>query len=142
MFLWKGQTDLFRALFIFPVGFATGVAHSATFIGLSQGVDSEDIAIAGSGLYLSSNIGMVAGVSVGNAVYQLGLSRGLESALQELPNRETVRGPSNPRRHFASLLSMLTTATGYPKDLGRSLLCARADWHTSKSGPSCLRAQL
>lgn len=93
MLVWKGQTDFFVAMLIFPVGFATGVAHSANFIGLSQGVDSEDIAIAGSGLYLSSNVGMVAGVSLGNAVYQLSLSRGLWSALQELPDRDTVRCP-------------------------------------------------
>lgn len=76
------------------MGFATGIAHSATFIGLSHGVETEDIAIAGSGLYLSSNVGMVAGVSLGNAVYQLSLSRGLQSALQEVPHKDTVRFPA------------------------------------------------
>ncbi|KAK4939554.1 hypothetical protein LTR10_020160 [Elasticomyces elasticus] len=89
--VWKGQTDLLEALLIFPVGLATGVAHSAIFIGLSAGVDSEDIAIAGSGLYLSSNVGMVAGVSLGNVVYQVSLRRGLRSALQGIPDRDTVR---------------------------------------------------
>lgn len=77
------------------MGLATGVAHSAIFIGLSAGVDSEDIAIAGSGLYLSSNVGMVAGVSLGNVVYQVSLRRGLQSALQEIPNRDTVRRPTS-----------------------------------------------
>lgn len=88
--LWRGRTGLLEAMLILPVGFATGVAHSATFIGLSAGVDSEDIAIAGSGLYLSSNVGMVAGVSFSNAVYQMSLRGGLQSALADVPHRETV----------------------------------------------------
>lgn len=88
--LWRGRTGILEALLILPVGFATGIAHSAIFIGLSAGVDSEDIAIAGSGLYLSSNVGMVAGVSVGNAVFQTSLRKGLQSALKDFPDRKMV----------------------------------------------------
>lgn len=88
--VWRGHTTFLESLLIFPVGLATGVAHSATFIGLGAGVEEEDIAIAGSGLYLSSNVGSVAGVSLGNAIYQSTLRRGLNRALEGSPYKEDV----------------------------------------------------
>ncbi|OQU94377.1 hypothetical protein CLAIMM_00738 [Cladophialophora immunda] len=88
--VWRGNTTFLESLLIFPVGLATGVAHGAIFIGLGAGVGEADIAIAGSGLYLSSNIGSVAGVSLGNAIYQSTLRLGLNKALQDFPSKEQI----------------------------------------------------
>lgn len=80
---WKGDNaiPIIRSLVTFPGGFATGVAHSALFVALTAGVAEEDIAIAGSGLYLSGNIGAVLGSSAPSAVYQTTLRSGLADAL-------------------------------------------------------------
>ncbi|TQS33308.1 hypothetical protein Golomagni_06353 [Golovinomyces magnicellulatus] len=91
MLLWRGHNSLLDAALILPVGFATGIAHSGSFIGLTAQIDTEDIAIAGSGLYLFSNIGMMAGISIGNTVYQMSLGPGLQAALKDVPDKKEVR---------------------------------------------------
>lgn len=101
--VWRGNTGFFASLLILPVGLATGVAHSATFIGLGAGVDDADIAIAGSGLYLSSNVGSVAGVSVGNALFQSTLRHGLGQALKDIPKGREVR---SRQRHTWSMRAL------------------------------------
>lgn len=89
--LWRGVGSILDPFFILPVGFATGIAHSASFIGLTAQVDPADIAIAGSGLYLFSNMGTMTGISTANTVYQMSLRKGLHTALAGFSDRETVR---------------------------------------------------
>ena len=76
---------------ILPGGFAVGVAHSAVFIGLTSGVADDGVAIAGSGLYLSGNVGGVSGVSGAAAIFQLALHSGLKRALQHRTDAPEVR---------------------------------------------------
>jgi hypothetical protein len=90
--VWRGNTKFAQALHVFPAGFSTGVAHSAVFIGLIASVaESDHIAIAGSGLYLSGNLGAVAGSTGSSAVFQLLLERGLREAVAGLPDGQEVR---------------------------------------------------
>ena len=90
IWLWRGTGTICDPFFILPVGFATGIAHSASFIGLTAQVDPADIAIASSGLYLFSNIGMMTGISTANTVYQMSLRNGLHTALAKFSDRKTV----------------------------------------------------
>ncbi|KAG4413482.1 hypothetical protein IFR04_013383 [Cadophora malorum] len=73
---WKGNTGWWESLEIVPGGFGTGIAFSATFIGLQAGVDRADMAVATAGLYLGSGLGMVLGVAGASAV-QIGTLRPL-----------------------------------------------------------------
>jgi hypothetical protein len=66
---------------ISPAGFAVGMAHSAIFVGLTSAVAEDEVAIAGSGLYLSGNLGGVTGVSGAAAAFQIALQLGLKRAL-------------------------------------------------------------
>lgn len=79
---WNGNTNFLASLLIFPGGFGTGIAHSAVFVALANGVADKDTAIASSGFYLSGNIGLVSGISAGSALHQTTLRRGLDRALQ------------------------------------------------------------
>lgn len=88
--VWQGTTGWLAASLIFPIGLATGIAHSASFIRLSVGVEAGDIAVAGSGHYLFNNVGMMAGVSLVNTVYQRALAQELPKALQGFPQRDEV----------------------------------------------------
>ncbi|OQV04373.1 hypothetical protein CLAIMM_09265 [Cladophialophora immunda] len=89
---WRGDTNILHSLLIFSGGFGTGQAHSAVFVALANGVAEEDIAMASSGFYLSSNIGGVLGVSIGSAVHQVMLRRGLVNVLKGRRDwREIIR---------------------------------------------------
>ncbi|KAH7330528.1 hypothetical protein BKA65DRAFT_554502 [Rhexocercosporidium sp. MPI-PUGE-AT-0058] len=72
---WHGHTSFPESLYIVPSGFGKGIALGVTFIPLAAGVDSCQMAIASSGLYLSSNIGMVGGLSIAAAVLQVTLRK-------------------------------------------------------------------
>lgn len=80
------------SLVIFFGGLGAGMAQSAVFVGLTAGIEKSNIAIAASGLYLSSNVGAVAGVSAAGAIFQNALRSRLESALsRESDGSEIIR---------------------------------------------------
>ncbi|KAI4698421.1 hypothetical protein J4E81_005644 [Alternaria sp. BMP 2799] len=82
LLFWHGHTTVWGSLLMFPAGFATGMAHSAVFVGLTSAVAEDEVAIAGSGLYLSGNVGGVTGVSGAAAAFQIVLQMGLKHALE------------------------------------------------------------
>jgi hypothetical protein len=88
---WEGHTSFWQSLYIIPGGLGNGVTYSTTFIVLTADLDPSQIAIASSGLYLSSNIGMVAGLSIANAILQNTLKIDLERGLEGFPHRDKVR---------------------------------------------------
>ena len=79
---WDGNSNFWSSFLIFSGGFGTGIAHSAVFVALANGVDAEDTAIASSGFYLSGNIGLLTGISAGSAIQQITLRRGLRRVLE------------------------------------------------------------
>lgn len=87
---WHGHTSLLESLYIIPGGFGNGIALSASFIALTVGVEPCQVAIASSGLYLSSNIGMVSGISIASAVLQTGLRKQLRIGLEGMQDREEI----------------------------------------------------
>jgi MFS family permease len=97
LILWRGDTNWLEALIVFPAGFGTGIINSSVFVGLTSGVAEDEVAIAGSGLYLSSNIGAVAGISGASAIYQFVLQRGLKAAVAGRPDGEKVLIPAIER---------------------------------------------
>lgn len=87
---WHGHTSFLESLYIIPGGFGNGIALSASFIALTAGVDSSQMAIASSGLYLSSNIGMVGGLSVAAAILQSTLRKQLRISLEGMEGRDEI----------------------------------------------------
>ncbi|WAO90310.1 MFS domain-containing protein [Fusarium falciforme] len=81
LIFWRGHTSVLQSLFVFPGGFATGIAHSTTFVALAAGVEEQDLAIASSGLYLSGSVGAVAGLCSASAAFQSALRSALRKAL-------------------------------------------------------------
>lgn len=99
--IWSPYTIIF--LFYFPLvstradwksfahsGFGTGIAQSAIFVALTAAVDKEHMAIASSGLYLFSSIGMVVGLATSSAVLECFLHKGLQVAVPRVPDRQAV----------------------------------------------------
>ncbi|KAK6337845.1 hypothetical protein TWF696_001324 [Orbilia brochopaga] len=67
---WNGNTGFWESLYIVPGGFGMGLSQAASFVAMTAGLEKEHYAVATSGLYLSGNIGMVAGVSLVNFVLE------------------------------------------------------------------------
>ncbi|KAI6712281.1 hypothetical protein JHW43_005201 [Diplocarpon mali] len=87
---WTGETNWLESLEIVPGGFGTGIALSATFVGLQSVVTKKDKAIATGGQYLWSGIGTVVGVAGASAV-QIGRLRALlTEALSRVPDAASV----------------------------------------------------
>jgi predicted metalloendopeptidase len=91
MIRWHGHTSFLESLYIIPGGFGNGIALSATFIGLTAGVEPCQVAIASSGLYLSMNIGMVGGLSIAAAILHTSLEKQLRISLEGMQGRQEVR---------------------------------------------------
>jgi hypothetical protein len=88
---WHGHTSFLESLYIIGGGFGNGVALSISFIILNAGVEPCQMAIASSGLYLSSNIGMVGGLSIAASIFQSTLRKSLSIGLEGVDGREAVR---------------------------------------------------
>ncbi|ORY11738.1 major facilitator superfamily domain-containing protein, partial [Clohesyomyces aquaticus] len=81
---WHGHTNWLESMYIVPGGFGTGVAQSAIFISIQAAVDPSLTAVATAALFLSTSVGMVAGMAGVSAVMQEMLSRGLDRRLDSL----------------------------------------------------------
>jgi hypothetical protein len=90
MFRWNGNTSFAESLYIIGGGFGNGISLSTSFVALTAGVQPTEMAIASSGLYLSSNIGMVGGLSIAAALFQSTLRKSLRVALEGIEGREEV----------------------------------------------------
>ncbi|RSL63300.1 hypothetical protein CEP53_004481 [Fusarium sp. AF-6] len=100
LIFWHGHTSVLQSLFVSPGGFATGIAHSTTFVALAAGVGEQDTAVASSGLYLSGSVGAVAGLCSASAAFQ----SALRSALNEALNRGDVdNGPEIIRKSLSDV---------------------------------------
>jgi hypothetical protein len=96
MLRWHGHTSFLESLYVAPGGFGNGVALSASFISLTAGVEPCQLAIASSGLYLSSNIGMVGGLSITTAIMQSTLTKQLRISLKGIDDRERASFAARP----------------------------------------------
>ncbi|EWC47309.1 hypothetical protein DRE_03428 [Drechslerella stenobrocha 248] len=67
---WNGHTGFWESFYIVPGGFGMGLSQAASFVAMTAGLEKEHYAVATSGLYLSSSVGLVAGVSLVNVVLQ------------------------------------------------------------------------
>ncbi|THZ79545.1 MFS general substrate transporter [Aureobasidium pullulans] len=105
--LWRGHTSTAGSLVIFFGGCASGMANSAVFVGLTAGVEKHQMAIATTGMYLSSNIAMVAGVSAASAIFQSALRSNLHRALGRM-----VGGDEIARRVLADVAYVQTLHGG------------------------------
>ena len=81
---WRGDTTWAESLYIFPGGFGMGVAGSTTFIALTAGVPSADLAVAGAGIYQAMGIGAALGSCVTMSILQTALRPMLSEALRKI----------------------------------------------------------
>lgn len=78
-----------EALYIIPVGFATGMALSASFVSMISYLGSPQVPMATGLYFFSSSFGSVCGVSVTNLLVQSQFRKSLEITLKA-PHKSEV----------------------------------------------------
>ena len=63
---------------------------ATTFVALAAGVDDTQMAIAGTGWYLSANLGAVVGASLASKILQASLRTGLNAGLKDFQDGQLV----------------------------------------------------
>lgn len=117
LIFWRGHTSVLQSLSVFPGGFATGIAHSTTFVALAAGVGEHDLAIASSGLYLSGSVGAIAGLCSASAAFQSALRSALRKALigGGIDNAPEVSSPT--LRYIKVLEEKININIGHPEGI-------------------------
>jgi hypothetical protein len=112
-------------MYIIPGGFGTAVSQSTTFIQLTAGIKAEDIAVAGTSLYLSQNMRTAAGPSPMIMVLQSGLRPALAKGLRGVPHKQNVTLLSNwcPERPEIDQLRRVGKSRGPHRVSNTSSLC-------------------
>jgi MFS family permease len=87
---WNGKSSPWLALLTFPLGFGMGALFNSVFVGLATQVQEQDVAMATSGLFLFFNLGAVAGVSGGSAVFHSALREWLGRLLSGVDGASEV----------------------------------------------------
>jgi predicted MFS family arabinose efflux permease len=96
---WNGASSPWLCLLTFPLGFGMGALFNSVFVGLATQVQEQDVAIATSGLFLFFNLGAVAGVSGGSAVFHNALRKWLGRLLSGVDGAsEVLLPPAHPQR--------------------------------------------
>ncbi|KAE9364881.1 major facilitator superfamily transporter [Stipitochalara longipes BDJ] len=90
MLRWHGHTSFLESLYIIPGGFGNGIALSAMFVALTAGIEHCEMAIGSSGLYLSSSVGMVTGISIASALLQSTLRKQLRISLEGIDGMQDI----------------------------------------------------
>jgi len=88
---WHGRVSLLESLEIFPGGFGAGMVGASTFIVLMSNLAPENMAMGASGMYLSSSIGQIAGISMSFAVQQKSLLSLLKKRLPREDSKKVCR---------------------------------------------------
>lgn len=111
----KGRVSFWESLIILPGGVGNGCVASSAFIAMTAGIASSEIPIAAGGMFLFFNIGAIAGVSVGSAIYQSALVSALRTTFADYPGgksiiRHAIRDVSYVQRSSPEVRELLVPA--------------------------------
>lgn len=83
---WTGDTNIMEAMYIFPGGLGTGIIHSSTFVAITAGTTEEELAIAGSGLYLCGSLGSLLGATLAASILRVVMALVARTKLPDRPD--------------------------------------------------------
>ncbi|RDW63810.1 hypothetical protein BP6252_11355 [Coleophoma cylindrospora] len=78
---WNGSTGIWESLYIVPGGVGTGMAGSGVFVAMTAMLKQEEMAMATGGFFLSTNTGIISGITAANLAIRVGFQRQLERNL-------------------------------------------------------------
>lgn len=87
---WQGSTNWPETLYIFAGGFGSGAVQSTTFIHLAANLDLDDMAIAGTTLYLFQNVSLLVGIQTATTILHSQLRGKLDVSLDKVDDKEKV----------------------------------------------------
>lgn len=87
---WHGETTWPELAYFFLGGFGMGIIQSTTYIHLASSLETSEMAIAGTTLYLAQNVWMLIGIQVTTFVLRASLRVYLDQALAGVPDKTNV----------------------------------------------------
>lgn len=95
-FRWNGNTNFWESLYIIPGGFGTGIAGAGVFVSMSSMLEPNHVAMATSGFFFCSNIGITGGVTASNALLGIEFKKQLEKNLHGPEAQKVSKGSTSP----------------------------------------------
>jgi hypothetical protein len=138
LLFWHGDTHPSQSMFVFFAGFGTGIVGSTSFVAVSAGVGEKQIAVAASGLYLSANVGNLAGIAASNALFQNFLRHHLLNNLEGIENGPEVCF-AVPALSLKTTSTILNTRVDCPQSRIGLGVCAKTRWKDERLGRRRLR---
>ncbi|ERF75699.1 hypothetical protein EPUS_01529 [Endocarpon pusillum Z07020] len=87
---WRGSSNWAETLYIFCGGFGSGAIQSTTFIHLAASLDPEDMAIAGTTLYLAQNLFLLIGIQSATTILHAQLKGMLDVLLEGVKRKAEI----------------------------------------------------
>jgi hypothetical protein len=87
---WRGHTNAYESLYVILGEFGTAMTQSAAFVGLTAGIESDQVPIAATGLFQSQFLGVVVGLGLTSALIQGTLRPLLEDSLKGFENGSQI----------------------------------------------------
>lgn len=104
---WTGNTGWPESLYIFLGGFGSGIIQSTTFIHLAASLEANEMAIAGTTLYLAQNVFILVGIQLSTTVLHARLRTSLDAGLHGVKHKKKVSVSKIPS--VVSLVKMWTS---------------------------------
>ncbi|KAH8690581.1 efflux pump antibiotic resistance protein [Talaromyces proteolyticus] len=109
-FRWNGNTNWWESLYIIPGGIGTSIAQAASFVSMTSRLEQSDIAMATSGIFLLSQVGVSASITANNAA--------LESEFKnQLQRKITGEGAEHIIERILSDVSYINQLTGNLREI-------------------------
>lgn len=90
MLRWRGTERWYESLYISFGGFGSGVLQSTTFVHLAASLPADDIAIAGTTLYLAQNLFLLIGIQIATTVLRSRVIADLDTGLFNEEGKQKV----------------------------------------------------
>lgn len=121
---WKGNTNIWESLEIFPGGLGTGIALTSTFVVISHALSPKETPMAIGGLFLSISLGSVGSVASVSSIIQQSLSSILPRVISTPDADEVIKRSMSDVNYVKNLTGTLreTVVSAYVVSLGRTYI--------------------
>jgi MFS family permease len=87
---WRGATNWWETMYTYLGGFASGMSQSTTFVHIAASLAEDQIAIAGSMLFLAQSLFLLIGLQVSTVILKERLRSILSTALKGVKDKERI----------------------------------------------------
>ncbi|RDW59240.1 hypothetical protein BP5796_12164 [Coleophoma crateriformis] len=100
---WNGSTGIWESLYIVPGGVGTGMAGSGLFVAMTAMLKQEEMAMATGGFFLSTNTGIISGITAANLAIRVCFQQQLERKLTGPDSAMIIKRATSDIKYISGL---------------------------------------